>query len=99
MKYAFFDIDGTIYKGFSSNDLIEYLFENGIITSKLYPEYESMVEDFMSGNIPYNNAVTMFVKYFGKVLTGLQEHEIESINVRLIKENNKLFRFHQMEYS
>lgn len=92
MKYlALFDLDKTIYKGYSLIDFAIYEAKKSRISNEALERLQKIVNDYMKGHITYNIAGNKVIEIFAKSIQGIDSDLLYEDLVRYFEENKELF--------
>ena len=91
MRYAFFDVDNTIYNGYTASELLFYLEDNGLSESKLKEEYLQAVEDYNLRKIDYNEIAQISLDLVSISLRGKTFKEARDIVREMLGKKGKVF--------
>jgi HAD superfamily phosphoserine phosphatase-like hydrolase len=89
-KTCFFDIDQTIYDGYSTFDLCIFLSKNGV-GENIEKKAEKLGKLYFSGKISYTEATRRIIELQAEALTGLQINEVVNLQDKFITKSNRLF--------
>jgi HAD superfamily hydrolase (TIGR01490 family) len=92
-RYAFFDVDQTLYFGYSTSEFIVFLAEHGVITKTLIDQYQKMDEDYTAGYITYRDMGVRVLTLFGKSLKGKKEEDIAQWQKAFMESKERLFPY------
>lgn len=90
-KYAFFDVDKTIYKGYSENKLMRYVSENKLFGKDPVKELDAIKIRYEKRDINYNQAVELIVDVIADIFDGQKVEDIEKIMEDIIGESKDQF--------
>lgn len=90
-KYAFFDVDKTIYKGYSENALMRYIDENNIFGKKPLAEVSRIDKLYLDKKISYNEAVDLIGNIISNVVKGQTVEEMEKVVGELMGDSKEQF--------
>jgi HAD superfamily hydrolase (TIGR01490 family) len=82
---AFFDIDGTLVKGFIIQSFPRFLAEKGVIASKFPHKMDEIVSAYISGKASYRKVAEAVPAYYVAALKGKQQKEIKDWSKKFIK--------------
>lgn len=91
MKYAFFDVDYTLYNGYLSNDFDLFLVEAGHVPEAVANDEKALTEAFVNGEIGYREAVERALQIHAICVKGRSVKDIEALGLEFIKRHDKLF--------
>ncbi len=94
-KYAFIDIDGTIYNGYTIKDLAISQAEKGLLSHDSINELFTLYELFKSGHVPYETVANSALEAWGMGLEGQSVKTIEEHTRNIFTQKNSLFPFAQ----
>jgi HAD superfamily phosphoserine phosphatase-like hydrolase len=78
-KYAFFDVDKTIYDGFSANDFIEHAVETNFCEPVMKERMDTIVQGLISKELTYHNASQKIMDLLGDIVEGKTETEVNEV--------------------
>ncbi|OGK16314.1 hypothetical protein A2774_05220 [Candidatus Roizmanbacteria bacterium RIFCSPHIGHO2_01_FULL_39_12c] len=92
-KYAFFDIDNTIFDGYCTSDFYFFLAKRGFVknTDFVYRRDKEIGKDYHSGKIDYAEASRQVVQLIADILKGFSKKKVKIWKEEFIKDHNKLF--------
>jgi len=89
MKYAFFDIDNTLYDGYITSGFYLFLANKGYISEEIYTEDKWIGDHFHSGKIDYAEASRQVLELTAKYLRGKKENQVACWQKEFGKVNEK----------
>lgn len=89
MKFAFFDVDNTIYNGYTANDLFPYLPKNERIL-KILKEYKQAVLDYQNRLIDYNTVCELILAQFSASLKDHSHQDIIKLVHKMLDEKKTI---------
>lgn len=92
-KYAFFDVDNTIYNGYSTSDFCLFLANQGICSKSVIEKVEELVEFYSSGKIDYTTASIQATQLLTDALKGFTLGEVTQLGDSFVTKGAKLFPF------
>lgn len=94
-KYAFFDIDSTIYNGYCTSDFYLFLANKNFVknTEYIYNKDKEIGENYHNGKINYTEASKQVVQLTADILKGVSKQRVKQWKKEFIKEHNKLFSY------
>jgi len=92
-KYAFFDVDYTIYNGYSTNDFNLFLVDIGVCPVSIKEKNEELVELYNSGKIDYTEASNRVVALQAEAIKGLTSEKVIELGDEFVSKDAKLFPF------
>jgi HAD superfamily phosphoserine phosphatase-like hydrolase len=78
-KYAFFDVDKTIYNGFSANDFIEHAVQTNFCEPEMKERMDIIVQGLISKELSYHNASQKIMDLLGDIVEGKTEREVSEV--------------------
>jgi HAD superfamily hydrolase (TIGR01490 family) len=87
IKYAFFDVDKTIYKGFSANDFIEYSVKNNFCVPEMERRMNATVRALINKELNYHDASQKIMDILGEIVEGKSEEEVNEVVDSILSEN------------
>jgi HAD superfamily hydrolase (TIGR01490 family) len=91
MKASFFDIDGTLIKGFMIYEFPRQLSERGIFDKKLFLEIENWIKLYRKNKATYRKIALEIPKIYSKGMKGLKERDVRSEARKFVKVYVKKF--------
>lgn len=91
MKASFFDIDGTLIKGFMISEFPRQLSERGIFDKKLFLEIENWIKMYRKNKTTYRKIALEIPKIYSKGMKGLKERDVRSEARKFVKVYVKKF--------
>jgi HAD superfamily hydrolase (TIGR01490 family) len=91
MKASFFDIDGTLIKGFMISEFPRQLSERGIFDKKLFLEIENWIKMYRENKATYRKMALEIPKIYSKGMKGLKERDVRSEARKFVKVYVKKF--------
>ncbi len=92
-KYAFFDVDNTIYDGYSTSGFYLFLVDKGICSSLIKEKDEELGKLYSSEKIDYTEASKRVVELQAEAVKGFTVGEVEELGDEFVKKDAKLFPF------
>jgi HAD superfamily phosphoserine phosphatase-like hydrolase len=90
-KFAFFDVDKTIYKGYSENALMKYIDDNNMFGKKPLAELKRIDGLYQSRKLSYNEAVDEIGDIISYVVRDQTVEEMEKVVDELIGDSKDQF--------
>lgn len=91
MKASFFDIDGTLIKGFMIFEFPRQLSEIGMFDKKLFLEIENWIRMYRKNKATYRKIALEIPKIYSKGMKGLKERDVRSEARKFVKVYVKKF--------
>jgi len=91
MKASFFDIDGTLIKGFMISEFPRQLSERGIFDKKLFLEIENWIKMYRKNKTTYRKIALEIPKIYSKGMKGLKEKDVRNEARKFVKVYVKKF--------
>jgi HAD superfamily hydrolase (TIGR01490 family) len=91
MKYAFFDVDNTIYDGYTASELLFYMTENGYCAKRLHDRYLQAVIDYDLRKINYNEISQIALDIVSAALEGKGIKESKEFVKSMLEKKSKVF--------
>jgi len=85
MKASFFDIDGTLVKGFMISEFPKQLSERGVFDKKLFLEMENWINGYKEGKITYRKMALEVPIVYSKGMKDLEERDIKNEARKFVK--------------
>ncbi len=79
-KYAFFDFDGTLYNGFSTNRFVIYLAGKLPDSEWALAQEKDIIDSYRSGKLNYRDGTFRITELQAKLLKGFDEAEIRNLS-------------------
>ena len=92
-RYAFFDVDNTIYDGYSTSGFYLFLVDKGICSSKIKEEDEELGKLYFDGKIDYTVASQRVVELQAEAIKGFTVEKVAELGDEFVKKGAKLFPF------
>jgi HAD superfamily phosphoserine phosphatase-like hydrolase len=90
-KFAFFDVDNTIYKGYSAEDFIEFAAHEGFIAQKYPQTYSEIIEKCVKKAINYNKTVQKILDLVSEAVGGKKSDQTNQLVIELLNQKDSLF--------
>lgn len=92
-KYAFFDIDNTIYDGYCTSDFYLFLAKEGYLknTDYVYKKDKEIGENYYSGKIDYAETSRQVVQLTADILKDVSKQDVNLWKKKFMKSHGKLF--------
>jgi HAD superfamily hydrolase (TIGR01490 family) len=90
-KYAFFDVDKTIYKGYTESSFFEYVDENNLFNIKPKIKLDGIKEKYYSRKITYDETVQLIVQLMSDLVKGQSINEVDEVIDMLINNEKEQF--------
>lgn len=91
MKASFFDIDGTLIRGFMIFEFPRQLSERGMFDKKLFLEIENWIKLYSEKKATYRKIALEIPKIYSKGMKGLKERDVKSEARKFVKVYVKKF--------
>ncbi len=85
-KAAFFDIDGTLVKGFLIVDFPKFLLEKKLILSDHFVEIQNIFKSFVSGQLDASVVAKLIPEHFAKGIKGYKIKDMNPLVDQFVKE-------------
>ena len=90
-KIAFFDVDKTIFRGYSENILFEYIEKNNILRNHPYTKIMGINKKYANRELTYNDAVDNVIETIANSVKGETVEKMADVAGQVLKENEDLF--------
>lgn len=90
-KFAFFDVDNTIYNGYSTSDFYFFLMNQGIAGNWVKSDDQRIGKQFSSGKIDYSEASRQVVTLQARALRGVNVSKIKHYQRQFMSLKQRLF--------
>ena len=77
-RYLFSDFDGTLSKGLSSMEFMEFLHARNLHSHEAYEKQMKLLEDYKKKTLSYNDWLPLWARFWAKGVMGQKEKEILS---------------------
>lgn len=91
--FAFIDIDGTVYNGFTIADIAPEQFKSGLMTRKSLDDLFAMYKSYRRGDTPYEKVADTALHIWGEGLKGSSFKEIQDQTHEFFSHSSKLHSF------
>lgn len=92
-KLAFFDLDKTIYDGFTVNDFCLFMAKEVDDMKWLYAENTRLVALYVSGQIDYKKASILINSMIADALKGLTVYQVHDLLRRFFSNNENFYKW------
>ncbi|PIR80122.1 MAG: HAD-IB family hydrolase [Candidatus Levybacteria bacterium CG10_big_fil_rev_8_21_14_0_10_35_13] len=92
-KYAFFDVDNTIYNGYLTSSFTNYMAENKLISRSHQKENLKLQIDYEKGNISYNDSIIKIISLQAQSLKNKNVSEVKKVVKDFLSQNQKIFPY------
>ena len=92
-KYALFDWDNTVRKGYTLFSWINYLCEKQIISSSIIPSLEQIKSNYNNNTISHDQYAEFACSLFAKSLTGKNKKSLENLLPDYIEKYDSTYFF------
>lgn len=92
-KYAFFDVDQTIYNGYLTSSFTNYLGKEKLIDKKFLELNIQLQDEYEKGLLSYNDSVVKIISLQAEALKGKRKNDISKITDHFLIENNRFFPY------
>lgn len=93
-RFAFFDVDNTIYNGYTASDLIYFLADREITSQNLVIKYEESVKKYREEIIDYHELAQIALDLFSRAAGGRRRTEIDALTDEYLRnKKNKYFKW------
>lgn len=89
-KYAFFDVDNTLYKGYSVTDFYLFLADKGHKSKWAYSQDEEIGRYYRSGKINYEEASIRVAKVLARCVSGLTIRQVDEYKKEFMETKERL---------
>jgi HAD superfamily phosphoserine phosphatase-like hydrolase len=89
-KIAFFDVDKTIYKGYSANDFINYIDSNSIFDKKPLNKLQELENKYKEGRLNYHDTSQQVMNLLANIVEGRTPEQVDE-TVKAMLENVGMF--------
>ncbi len=90
-RYAFFDIDHTLYNGYSINDFCRYFFANGHISEKFIKDQQHFETLYKEKKISYKEVAWEITRCFAETVKGKPIEEVEMWSDKYVHTSPQFF--------
>lgn len=92
MNYAFFDVDNTIYNGYTGTDLINYLADNGFTDNKAKLVHDAGVTSYEKREIDYAEISQIALNAASLAVRKFPLEEADFMVERMLSEKEEVFQ-------
>jgi len=85
MRAAFFDLDGTLVKGYASVNFVDYMSKKGSMDRNLFFEIMETIKLYKSGKLSYLKTVSKITKTVAKSFKGLRKDFVVQESISFVK--------------
>lgn len=78
VKYAIFDLDGTLSKGYISMGFLDYLYKKGLYDPKEYDHQMKILKDYKEKRMSYDDWVNDWALTWARGIKGQKESDIKN---------------------
>jgi HAD superfamily hydrolase (TIGR01490 family) len=89
MRASFFDIDGTLVKGFMIHEFPKHLSEIGAANKNLFQRMEDMLTSYVNKKVTYREAALKAPKLYADCIKGLREEYLTDEAKKFVKAHMK----------
>jgi HAD superfamily hydrolase (TIGR01490 family) len=90
-NYAFFDIDNTIYDGYTTSGFYLFLARRGIKTQSTLNQDRVIGQLYRSGQIDYSEATRRVIHLQAQIIKGLSVEQVNQLQDQFIQNNPRIF--------
>jgi len=90
-KYAFFDVDHTIYNGYLCTDFCEFLVEKGYAGADIRLANEELLDQYVAGVIDYREASARALQLFADAIKGRTDKEVAKFQEEFAETKGEFF--------
>jgi len=90
-RYAFFDVDKTIYDGYSTPDFLKFLAANGVVDKKVIDDYAKLDLKLWKGKITYSDITIESTELFARSVKGLKDIDLQEFENDFFLKQGRLF--------
>ena len=90
-KCAFFDLDKTLYDGFTTSSFYLFLVSKNLVSGHIAREHDKLVNSFNSKEVGYKELCERAVALSAEALKGRNEKIIDEWSKMFLNENGKFF--------
>lgn len=91
MKYAIFDLDGTVVNGYISTEFIHHLFGKGLFDAAEYGLFKTTLQSIREDKVTYDQFIDDWANSWARGISGQKVTDIETSSKHFIADNNHLF--------
>jgi len=89
-KYAFFDVDNTIYNGYTASDIFFFATEKGKMNVNFKNQYLKITDLYRNGSINYCYAAERVLELYSRSIKGMSKIEVQSLFIELFNQKKEL---------
>ncbi|MFA5777260.1 MAG: HAD-IB family phosphatase [Parcubacteria group bacterium] len=90
-KYAFFDLDGTLYDGYTTSSFYLFLAEKGFTYKSIIEKHDEILKLFDSKKVDYKELCERAIVLSAEALKGKDRETVSEWNRLFLEENGKFF--------
>ncbi|MCD8484359.1 HAD-IB family hydrolase [Candidatus Woesebacteria bacterium] len=90
MKYAFFDVDNTLYQGYSASELIHTVADT-FARPELTKQHSQVVEDYFQHKTSYNAMSQVVLDLASEAVSGMNPQEVQALVREMLQQKPTLF--------
>lgn len=91
-KFAFFDVDNTIYNGYTAGDFLAFLDSQDLINKTIYGQVLQATDDYLSKRIDYNEISQRVLDLASLAVKEKTISEIETLVGQFFKNKKEVFK-------
>lgn len=92
-KFAFFDVDYTLYDGYTANDFHQYVLDTGFCDKSFMGKNEKIYQQYKAGEITYTQGARAALDLQAAALKGKSVEEVAKVCEDFIKAGHKIYPF------
>lgn len=92
-KLAFFDLDNTLYKGFSAQDFVDLLIRKGYVSEDHQRQLSYLAQQYQSGKVSYTELTNRGIQLIADILAGSSVAEILKLKEEFLGKQDKFYPF------
>lgn len=92
-QYAFFNLDNTIYKGYSTSEFYLFLVDKGIIDNRFKQCDRELGQLYHSGKMTYSTITKLVIQLQAQALKGLTIKQVSDLGNQFMNAKQRLFPF------
>jgi HAD superfamily phosphoserine phosphatase-like hydrolase len=90
-KLAFFDVDNTIYEGYTGNDFIEFVDSNSVFGKNPQTEMDKILKDYRDRKTDYHITSQLVMDLVASIVSERSVEEVDAVITEMFKSKDKVF--------